>query len=57
MNRFDGDPLRIWRTPMKWLAAGREGLVIVRRKAAFYGVGAGVIERGDAMIGSAHVRS
>ena len=37
--RFEGDPLHIWRTPMKWLKASRQGVVIVRREAAFYALG------------------
>jgi hypothetical protein len=37
--RFEGDPLHVWRTPMKWLKAGRQGLVIVRREATFYALG------------------
>lgn len=37
--RFDDDALRIWRTPMKWLAAGRQGLVVVRPGPAFYALG------------------
>ena len=39
LPRIHDYPLRIWRTPMKWLAASREGLVIVRREAAFHSVG------------------
>ena len=33
---LDDDPMRIWRTPMRWLRAGRQGLVILRPKAAFF---------------------
>jgi hypothetical protein len=37
--RLDDEPLRVWRSPMTWLAARRRGLVIVQPKAAFYTLG------------------
>jgi hypothetical protein len=32
--RLGDEPLPIWRTPMKWLRAGRQGLVVLRPGAA-----------------------
>lgn len=37
--RFDDAPLPVWRTPMKWLAAGRRGLVILHPRQAFHLLG------------------
>jgi hypothetical protein len=37
--RFDDEPLMVWRSPFEWLRSGREGLVILRGRAAYFYLG------------------